>query len=231
LQDKKIFYKSRIQSEPFIELLPSAWDTPIKNVQQMGKAFTASQDFWLQYDGEINKVMQICPFLNNSDKISVRQAKKTDCKLLWEWWNDSTTRQMMKDNQFVPWESHCNWFEKAIEDNNRMLCVGTIDSVPFGIVRFLYEGNGIFEVSINLDPQLRGKGYGSILLNKSIAMLKRTYSVTLLYAMLKKINYPSKRTFEKNGFNFFVPTIYYKKMDNFLPDEEFYCELNVGRQN
>ena len=155
----------------------------------------------------------------------VRKATDKDCRPMWEWWNDPVTRQMMKDNNPVPFESHKVWFEKAIQDPDRMLCVGEIDGVAFGIVRFLKEENGVYEVSINLNPSFRGKGYGGALMSQSIGMLKKTESVDLLFAMLKKINTPSKRTFEKNGFVFKIPEKFYPKMNNFDPETEFYCEL------
>ena len=47
----------------------------------------------------------------------VRKATDKDCRPMWEWWNDPVTRQMMKDNNPVPFESHKVWFEKAIQEN------------------------------------------------------------------------------------------------------------------
>ena len=158
-------------------------------------------------------------------EIFVRSAIIEDCRPMWEWWNDPVTRQMMKDNDPVPYESHAAWFEKAIVDPNRMLCVGVLDSKAFGVVRFLKEEEGVYEVSINLDSVLRGKGLGSILMGESINILKSKESPSLLFAMLKKINTPSKRTFEKNNFVFKEPEKFYPKMDNYNPETEFYCEI------
>jgi|GEM_PF-5587506 len=157
--------------------------------------------------------------------ISVRLANTDDCIPMWEWWNDHTTRQMMKDNEYVPLESHTQWFNAAMQDSNRVLCVGELDGNAFGVVRFLKEEDDIYEVSINLNPAMRGKGLGAVFLAKSIRFLEETNKVNLLYAMLKKVNYPSKRTFEKNNFIFGEPSKAYKKMINFDPENEFYCEL------
>lgn len=137
----------------------------------------------------------------------------------------------MKDNNTVPFESHVEWFEKAIMDQSRVLCMGVLDGEAFGIVRFLKEEDHIYEVSINLNPKMRGKGLGATFLAKSIEFLGEMGKIDLLYAMLKKVNYPSKRTFEKNGFVFKEPNKIYKKMIDFDLNSEFYCELKYKNGN
>ncbi len=161
----------------------------------------------------------------DSNNMIVRLVNEDDCRPMWEWWNDPVTRQMMKDNNPVPYESHVEWFKKAIVDKNRVLCMGVFDGETFGIVRFLKEEDRIYEVSINLSPEMRGKGLGAPFLANSIKFLEKMGKISLLYAMLKKVNYPSKKTFEKNGFIFKEPNKIYNKMANFDTDNEFYCEL------
>lgn len=158
-------------------------------------------------------------------KISLRKACKDDCENIWLWWNDPVTRAMMKKNDPVPWEDHCKWFDKILVDDNRILLVGEIDGEAMGVVRFLQEGDGVYEVSINLAPKERGKGNGPKLLGLGLKYLKQTKSVKLAFAMLKKSNTASRRTFEKNGFIFTYPTGGYSKMAEFEPDFEYYCEL------
>jgi len=162
---------------------------------------------------------------DNSAKLSIRKARKDDCKNIWLWWNDPVTRAMMKKNGQVPWEDHCVWFDKILVDDSRVLLVGEVDGEAVGVVRFLQEADGVYEVSINLAPEARGKGIGSKLLGLGLKHLKQAKSVQLAFAMLKKSNIASKRTFEKNGFAFTAPTGEYSKTAEFEPDSEYYCEL------
>lgn len=163
-----------------------------------------------------------------ADKLIIRQAILEDCRVIWEWWNDPVTRKMMKKNDFVPWDEHCLWFEKVLKDKDRILCVGLMDEQKIGNVRFDLQADDVYEVSINLNPLFRGKGYSPRMLKESIGFLMNIRSVNKLYATLKKINVPSEKTFAKVGFVFMEnPKHYYPGMEEFIPESEYYCELNL----
>jgi len=162
--------------------------------------------------------------------VIVREAKIEDCKEIWEWWNDPVTRKMMKKNDYVPWEEHCEWFNKVLTDNKRILCVGLVNDQKIGVVRFDLKTGKIYEVSINLNPVFRNRGYGSIFMKESIRYLSKIRDVKRLFAMLKKVNIPSKKTFEKAGFIIVNnPKEKYSGMEQFLPETEYYCELILDK--
>ncbi|MDP3723055.1 MAG: GNAT family N-acetyltransferase [Candidatus Omnitrophota bacterium] len=161
--------------------------------------------------------------------IVVREATLEDRREIWEWWNDPVTRRMMKKNDVVPWEEHCAWFDGVLKDPGRILCVGFVDGEKAGNVRFDFQGEGVYEVSVNMNPQLRGRGYGPLLVGASIAYLNTVRPVTTLIAMMKKINPRSRKTFERNGFVVKEPTRDYPRMvGRFSPEEEWYSELIYG---
>ena len=168
-----------------------------------------------------------------SANVTVRQALPEDRREIWEWWNDPVTRKVMKKNELVPWEEHCAWFEGVLKDPDRVLCVGFVDSQKAGAVRFDFQGDGVYEVSVNVNPQLRGRGYGPLIVGASIAYLKTVRPVKKLIAMMKKINPRSRRTFEANGFVVAEPAHYYPRMagGRFVPKEEWYSELACGRES
>jgi len=129
--------------------------------------------------------------------VRVREAIQEDGRSIWVWWNDPVTRQMMKKNDPVPWDMHCAWFDGVLQDPNRVLCVGYLDNEKIGNVRFDKQADRVYEVSINLNPDFRGRGYGAILLKEAICYLQANRCVELLFAMLKKINIPSKKRLRK----------------------------------
>lgn len=43
-------YRSRIDSERFMDLLPLKWDTPVRLVEEMGADFFFSEGFWDKYE-------------------------------------------------------------------------------------------------------------------------------------------------------------------------------------
>jgi len=49
-------YRSRIDSEKFIDLLPKKWDTNISEIAKLGEEFNESIKFWNTYDLEISSL-------------------------------------------------------------------------------------------------------------------------------------------------------------------------------
>lgn len=49
----KVRYRSRIDSERFMEMLPKKWDTPITDVEELGADFFLSEQFWEKYLSEV----------------------------------------------------------------------------------------------------------------------------------------------------------------------------------
>lgn len=49
-------------------------------------------------------------------------------------------------------------------------------------------------------PTFRGRGVASALVARGVALACETFDVGRAYALVARDNYPSKRTFEKNGF-------------------------------
>ena len=161
------------------------------------------------------------------DDLTVRGAVPEDCRIIWEWWNDPVTREMMKANDIVPWEDHRAWYGKMIEDRDRVPYVGLVNSQPAGVFRYDLQAIGVYDVSINLNPAFRGKGYATRLLVKSIEYLRGEREVARIFAMLKKVNIPSMKTFAGAGFVYLdEPQRDYPRMANFDGDIEFYCELD-----
>lgn len=158
--------------------------------------------------------------------VVAREATLDDRQVIWEWWNDPVTRQMMKKHEHVPWEEHCAWFDGVLKDPNRILCVGLVDGRKIGNVRFDAQGDDVYEVSINLNPAWRGRGYGVLLLQASMACLKGVRPVSKLIGGMKKVNLASRRTFEKVGFVITEPNYTYPRVrGRFDPETEWYCEL------
>ncbi|MCL0053713.1 GNAT family N-acetyltransferase [Dehalococcoidia bacterium] len=160
------------------------------------------------------------------DEIMVREAALADRLEIWEWWNDPVTRSMMKLETSVPWEEHSTWFERDLADDDLTLCIGLVGSQKIGVVRFDRQAERVYDVSINLNPQCRGKGYAPRILSESVAYFRRSKDPKLLFAMLKKINIPSKKSFAKAGFTYAVgPPPGYPRSPEFDGETELYCEL------
>jgi len=161
------------------------------------------------------------------NKIVTKKVTIEDTKIVWKWWNDPTTRKMMKVNDYVPWDDHVKWFNNTLNSETRILLISSIEDRQLGVVRFDFKECGIYEVSINLNPHYRGQGYGKSILRSSINFFfTRNQHTTKLFAMFKNINIASKKTFLANHFIIIDnPNINANGLERFNRDTEKYCEL------
>lgn len=136
-----------------------------------------------------------------SDVIDLRSATEEDSLDIWRWRNDEVTRAMFKHQDHIDWGVHDLWFSEALVDRDKILLVGfqVNDGEKVGVVRFDCDGSGKAEVSINLNPDFRGKGLSKLMLNKSLDYLLSS-GVFLCVSKVKKINLPSVNLFYSLGF-------------------------------
>ena len=131
-------------------------------------------------------------------------------KDVFEWRNDKITREMSFSSEKIKFESHLYWFKNMMNDNNQVVYIGIEEEDRVGICRFnLDQKNKIAEVSINLNPKMRGKNYGFQLLSLSRERFFEKQKIDLI-AKIKETNEQSKKLFSKAGF--FI----HDKEDNFL---------------
>ena len=102
----------------------------------------------------------------------------------------------------VQWEVHSAWYTSSLENKNRLLllCESQSDSKKVAIVRFDINFSRAL-VSINLSPEMRGKGVSKQCLSDSITYFKYEFPrVNALDAEIKLENIASQRLFKSVGF-------------------------------
>lgn len=137
------------------------------------------------------------------ENLNIINAQEKHSRLIWEWRNDLTTRKMFKSQEFISWEEHSRWFNKAILNKDFLILLGIYRESPFGVTRFelIDKLNKYFQISINIAPKQRGKGMGKIMLIKSIDLLRDYYPDTKkIIAEVKKENIASNKMFLKASF-------------------------------
>ncbi len=131
----------------------------------------------------------------------IRKVNQSDCQILFNWRNDPLTKKMFKQNNEFTYKDHCKWLNNAILDHSRYLYIGELDGDRLGFSRFDYRENiGIAEISINLNPKYRGKGFGQEFLLSSIDSFHLEKECDLV-ANIKKENIASQKIFKKAGFD------------------------------
>lgn len=146
----------------------------------------------------------------SASTISLKQAdsspESSDSRLLWEWRNDPLARAMSQHSEIIPWTSHVEWYKNAMLNPNRLLLIAYKGTETVGTIRLDVVGEKILEVSININPNMRGKGLGQKVLK---AACEKGFSLGAkqLLAKVKQENSASIKIFENEGFKL-VKTIH-----------------------
>jgi UDP-2,4-diacetamido-2,4,6-trideoxy-beta-L-altropyranose hydrolase len=133
--------------------------------------------------------------------LTLRRVSEADCRLIWEWDNDSEVRAVSFSSDPIPWESHVRWYEAKWRDPNCFFYIATNSSGnPFGQIRFdIIEYGGM--VSVSVAHAMRGKGYGSALITLGVEKFFAESSANVVHAYIRTDNQTSVRAFEKAGFS------------------------------
>ena len=123
-----------------------------------------------------------------------------DSRHIWLWRNDPLTRQMSLSTDEIPWERHRAWYAQAVVDPRKILLLGSHPQGPLGMVRFDRHSRDEAEVSINLNPAMRGLGLSRPLLAAACAWGFEQQSLLRLSARIKSNNLRSLRIFAGVGF-------------------------------
>src|SRR5690606_6997829 len=101
---------------------------------------------------------------------------------------DPQAREMFRDSGIVRKPDHMRWLERALADRNRFLFMADVEERSAGIARFDNRGDDVFEVSINIKPDMRGKKIGTALLRRSMRALAEMRRVKKFVAEIKESN-------------------------------------------
>lgn len=132
--------------------------------------------------------------------IKIREASIKDSKAIWEWRNDKHSLSMFKNSNYVSFNSHNIWFQNKIRDSKTKIYIGYFDDKrKIGLVRFDKQNDSKCLISINSNPEYRGKKLSSTLLKACIRNYRKINNCKLV-AEIHKNNIASKNIFLKSNF-------------------------------
>ena len=158
------------------------------------------------------------PVLKSKDRIIVRKAMKSDSFEVLDWRNDHVARDASLNSHVIQKADHDRWFSSAISKKRHLCLIGEHNADKIGIVNFEQFQSKHWQVSINLNPEYRGLGFGALLLrNAGINLIKINGLPCIMHAVVKGKNYASKKIFERCGYTL-------KKIENGNYCYEYQCE-------
>tara|TARA_B100000780_G_C21022095_1_gene409653 strand:- start:105 stop:659 length:555 start_codon:yes stop_codon:yes gene_type:complete len=136
-----------------------------------------------------------------NNKITIRLAKLKDAQLLLKIHNHSVKNGFFNSKKLVIFKDHIIWLKNKIKFSSSKIYIGQNNkNFFFGNVRFDEVKNNTFEVSIGNLPNFIGKGFGFLILEKSLKKFIKTCSPKKIICVVKKNNVRSSRCFLKNEF-------------------------------
>lgn len=131
----------------------------------------------------------------------IRDAKYEDSYDIREWRNDVVSRDMSFSSDIVTIEEHEHWMNLSLSNTNRILLICIDNKIKLGVCRFdICPDSRGCEISINMNPQVRGKGFAVKLLIESISYFLKKHSLDYIIAEIKNHNVASQKCFTKAGF-------------------------------
>ena len=130
----------------------------------------------------------------------LRPATAADSQALFDWRNDALTRAVSGSHAEIDRDAHEAWFLASLASDSRTIYLAEVEGEPAGMVRFDREGAAA-EVSINLAPAFRGRGFAGEILAGAIGSYRDGNGIPVrLLARIRPDNAPSIRLFAAAGF-------------------------------
>jgi RimJ/RimL family protein N-acetyltransferase len=130
----------------------------------------------------------------------IRTVTMDDAELLLAWRNDDETRRLSRRVDQIAPDRHRAWLTAALEDPDRLLALFLIDDEPVASVRYDRRPPEA-EVSIVVAPDRRGRGFATLALRAGETSMRQAWPhVEALVSIVHVANAPSRRLFERDGF-------------------------------
>jgi RimJ/RimL family protein N-acetyltransferase len=134
--------------------------------------------------------------------LHMRDATIQDSQDMLKWRNEAGVRRYSHSKELISEEDHNLWLKSRLillPSEPFWVFENELGKIGFMRLDFNAELNH-FKVSILLNPIFRGKGYGKVLLNKSMEKSLEIKNVESFYAETHVDNQASKSLFLNNGF-------------------------------
>lgn len=132
----------------------------------------------------------------------LRKAEDKDIQLLFDWANDSLTRQNSFHSEPISWDEHEAWFLETIQNPKCQIYLYCNEDRPIGQVRIAISNEGYeAQVSYSIARAYRGLGHGKKMLSLLAERVKTDFpDVQKLVAEVKPENIASQRCFLDIGY-------------------------------
>ena len=138
---------------------------------------------------------------------NARLATPEDSRRVFEWRNDPVTISTSRTRSGVEWDGHQAWFPAQLEKPDTQCVIIEYEGSPMGVVWFRENRSGLFETSVNSNPDFRGRKLSVPMLREAMKFMRRQHSRPVRFSTeIKDDNIASIKMFERNGFTYVHPS-------------------------
>lgn len=132
--------------------------------------------------------------------VILRKATMDDMQKVYNWRNHIDIRKCSRNNGEIDFQQHQRWFREVLDDQDRLLLIGSVDKRDVAVLRYDIDNNEA-EVSVFLAPDEIGRGYGKALLaaGEKYIVTNRP-DVESVIAEVMAENKVSQKLFESSGY-------------------------------
>lgn len=135
-----------------------------------------------------------------AEGLALRPATPADEALTLNWRNHPSVRRHSGDGAEIDANQHRGWLTRVLADADRQLLIAELAGEPLAVLRFDGLAGGEPEISIYLDPQRLGLGWGSEVLRAATGWLKAQHPARAIRARIHPDNRGSQRAFHEAGY-------------------------------
>ena len=135
-----------------------------------------------------------------AEGLQLRPAAPSDEALTFAWRNHPSVRRHSGDGREIEAAQHRAWLTRVLADGDRQLLIAELGGAPLAVLRFDALASGEPEISIYLDPQRQGQGWGSEVLRAGTAWLRSQQKARAIRARIHPDNLGSQRAFRDAGY-------------------------------
>jgi len=132
--------------------------------------------------------------------IELRKVDSDDVNLTYSWAIDAVVRQYSLNKSEITLESHKNWFNSKLNDNNCLYFIAEKGKDQVGSFRLDLNSDGSGYISYLIDPKFHGNRYGSELLRRGVRIAQENGSIKNIIGEVMIENKASVKAFENLGF-------------------------------
>ena len=137
--------------------------------------------------------------------LSVRRAENKDLIFLYNLANDKLTRSNSYKSENIELSEHKKWFQNQLNNKEVLFLIAEYQNKQAGQIRFAKTVNHT-TIGISISENYRGQGLASIILEQATKEYFK-HNKLQVFAYIKKINFPSIKSFTKAGYKYYRDTV------------------------